>query len=326
MNNKFFSLRKKDELNNTGLISVVSGNKQRLIDHDGKYTVVRTGIPFKDAFSIYQWLISMSWIKFFFIIILFYITFNVIFAFVYFTIGLDSLEGIKSVSTFDRLLDAFFFSAQTVTTVGYGRINPVGIAANIVTTIESLSGLLSLAFGTGLLYGRFSKPSAKLIFSEKAIIAPFKEGLSFQFRTANLRTSHDLIDVEATIAFSILDKSDGMEIRKFYQLELEYKKINFFQSTWTVNHIINEDSPLYGMTKEDFETGEAEFLVLLKGFDDTFSQVVQARTSYICNEVVWGAKFSNIYGKTNDGRVTIALDEISNYELVYSTNLNSKKD
>lgn len=232
---------------------------------------------------------------------------NTIFAFLYLAGGVENFEGIKTNSTFDRFVNEFFFSTQTFTTVGYGRINPVGVYSNIVSSVESLAGLLSLALATGLLYGRFSRPVAKIIYSDNAIIAPFRGLNAFQFRIANMKNDHDMIDVETEV---ILSKEE-QNSRKFFNLKLEYRKISFFNASWTVNHIINEESPLYGLTKTDLKESDCEFLILIKGYDNTFAQYVNSRYSYTYNELVWGARFANIYGRSEDGRAMIELDKIS---------------
>jgi inward rectifier potassium channel len=309
-NKKFKSSKNIKEINDLGLGSKVIDSNQRIITKEGKYNIERKGIPFLQSFSFYHYLISISWIKFCSLILIAFVIINIIFALLYLAGGVENFEGIETTNTFDRFVNEFFFSTQTFTTVGYGRINPVGVYSNIISSIESLGGLLSLALATGLLYGRFSRPYAKILYSEKALIAPFRDSNSFQFRIANLRENHDMIDVEIEVILSKVENDS----RKFYNLKLEYKKISFFSASWTVNHIIDEESPLLGMTEKDMKDTDVEFLILLKGFDDTFAQYVNSRFSYRFDEVVWGAKFINIYGKTEEGRGMVELDKISEYE------------
>lgn len=307
--NKAASFDKENEVIDLGISARITDTK-RVINRDGSFNVVRRGLGFLESFSIYHWLISMSWIKFCSIIFVSYLTINTLFATLYYIGGEENFEGIETSSEFDKFLNEFFFSTQTFTTVGYGRVNPVGIYANVISSIESLIGLLSLALATGLLYGRFSRPMAKIIYSEKAIIAPFNEMNAFQFRIANKRADHQMVDVEIELMLSI-EEGDK---RKVFDLKLEYSKINFFTSTWTVNHPITEESPLYSISEIDLKNMDAEFLILLKGFDDTFAQIVHSRSSYRFNEIVWGAKFVNIYSRTGDGDTLIELDKISLYE------------
>lgn len=307
--NKEVRFDRENEVIDLGISNRVTDLK-RVINRDGSFNVVRRGLGFKESFSIYHWLISMSWIKFCSIIFISYLIINVFFAALYYVGGEENFEGITTTNEFEKFLNEFFFSAQTFTTVGYGRLNPVGIYSNIISSTESLIGLLSLAIATGLLYGRFSRPFAKILYSEKAVIAPFGDINAFQFRIANKRVSHQMVDVEIEIMLSV----ENGEKRKFYDLKLEYDKIHFFTSTWTVNHPIAEDSPLYSLNESDLINLDAEFLILLKGFDDTFAQVVHSRSSYRYNEIVWGAKFVNVYSRTESGDTLIELDKISLYE------------
>lgn len=303
---------KGKEVTDLGLGSKIFDKKNRVINRDGSFNLKRRGLPFFESFSIYHWLISMSWFKFCSLILAAYLVVNVFFATLYFIGGDANFEGIQTNNNFDRFLNEFFFSTQTFTTVGYGRINPVGVYSNIISSIESLSGLLSLALATGLLYGRFVRPVAKIIYSENALIAPYKDITGFQFRIANKRSDHQMVDTEVDVLLSRVE-NDAL---KFYNLKLEYKKITMFTATWTVNHPIDEESPLYGLTEDDLKEMDSEFFVLLKGFDDTFAQQVHSRSSYKYNEIVWGAKFVSVYGKSDDGETTIELDRISELTMI----------
>lgn len=297
------------EVTDLGLGNNILDDNQRVINRDGSFNIKRKGIPFRESFSIYQWLISMSWLKFCCLILITYLVVNIFFATLYYIGGDANFEGIETNSNFDRFLNEFFFSTQTFTTVGYGRINPVGVYSNIISSIESLTGLLSLALATGLLYGRFVRPVAKIIYSDKAVIAPYKDISGLQFRIANKRRDHQMVDVEVDVLLSKIENDNA----RFYNLKLEYRKVSFFTTAWTVNHPIDEDSPLSGMSEQDLKEIDAEFFILLKGFDDTFAQVVHSRSSYKYNEIVWGAKFVSLYGKDSDGKTIIELDKISEY-------------
>ncbi len=226
-----------EEVTDLGIGNKVLDSDQRIVTKEGKFNIERRGISFFKSFSIYHYLISISWLKFCSLILMAYLLVNIFFALLYLAGGVENFEGIEINNTLDLFLNVFFFSTQTFTTVGYGRINPVGVYPNIISSIESLTGLLSLALATGLLYGRFSRPVAKIIYSDNAIIAPFKGLNAFQFRIANMKNDHDMIDVETEV---ILSKEQNNS-RKFYNLKLEYRKINFFNASWTINHIINEE-------------------------------------------------------------------------------------
>lgn len=309
-NKKYKPSKNIEEINDLGIGSKVIDSNQRLITKKGKFNIERKGIPFLKSFSFYHYLISVSWFKFCLLVLSAFIFVNVIFALLYLAGGVENFEGIETTNTFERFMNEFFFSTQTFTTVGYGRINPVGMYSNIVSSFESLVGLLSFALATGLLYGRFSRPLAKIMYSENAIVSPFRETNAFQFRIANMRNDHDMIDVEIEVILSKVENNS----RRFFDLKLEYKKINFFNTSWTVNHIIDENSPMSGMNLKDLKEAESEFLILLKGFDDTFAQYVNSRFSYRYDEVIWGVKFKNIFGKSEDGRGMVRLDKISEIE------------
>ena len=270
-------------------------------------------MPFLQSLSFYHSLISISWPKFNIIIILSYAAINLVFAFMYLLVGYQHLAGITGGTFLERFWDMFFFSVQTFTTVGYGRINPVGFWSSALASIESLVGLMGLAFATGLLYGRFSKPNAKLIYSEKAVIAPYKDITAFEFRIANAR-KNQLIEAEAQVVLSWKENIDGRRERKFHELELERKKVNFFALSWTVVHPIGENSPLYGITKKELDASDAEFLILFKAFDDTFSQTVHARSSYKFHEIAWNAKFANIFVDSEKGITVIDIGKIHQIE------------
>ncbi|HZK75666.1 MAG TPA: ion channel [Candidatus Kapabacteria bacterium] len=297
-----------------GIGSKAAESRVRLLNRDGSFNVRRKGLPFFAWFSGYHYLISLPWWKFNLLILLTYVTINAFFGAVYLAIGVSGLSGIEGHTVAEQYLQAIFFSTQTFTTVGFGRIAPVGTGANIAAAFESLAGLLSFAFATGLVWGRFSRPVAKIIFSSNAVIAPYERITGFMFRVANQR-KNQLIDVEAEVTLSRLETSgDGKRARKFYPLDLERRTVTFFHLSWTVVHPIDEHSPLFGVTEEQLYGSEPEFLILLRAFDDTFSQTVHARTSYRTKEVVFGQKFKGIIQVGEDGMTEIELDKIHDHE------------
>ncbi len=299
-----------------GIGSKAAEARVRLLNRDGSFNVRRKGLPFFSWFSGYHYLISIPWWKFNLMILIAYIAINALFGAVYTAIGLSGLAGIDGHTLPEQYLQAVFFSTQTFTTVGFGRIAPVGTAANTAAALESLTGLLCFAFATGLVYGRFSRPIAKIIFSRSALIAPYENITGFMFRVANQR-SNQLIDVSATVTLSRAETNGaGHRTRKFYPLELERPSVTFFHLSWTVVHPIDQNSPLFGVTKEQLDESEAEFLILLKGFDDVFSQTVHTRTSYKSKEVLYGHRFKGIIRTGSDGMTEIDLDKIHDYERV----------
>jgi inward rectifier potassium channel len=287
-------------------------NNQRLLNKDGSSNIKRKGLPFFKPHEAYNSLIYMSWNKFWIIVFLAYFIVNTSFAGIYFFLGIEHLTGSVSVTPFSQFADAFFFSAQTVTTVGYGHLSPSGFTTNSVAALESFIGLLAFALATGLLYGRFSRPSAKMVYSENMVVAPYQDGKAYMFRLANLR-SNQLIELEMNMMLSININENGKPIRRFVQLELERKAIQLLTLGWTIVHPLAPDSPLYGLTKQDLLEGEAEFLILLKAFDDAFSQNVHSRTSYKAGEVIFDAKFDQIIIPDEDGILTIDISKVIDY-------------
>ncbi len=288
---------------------------QKIINDDGSFNVKRIG---SGSFlnDIYHYLLHLTWGKFILLVLAYYGVANLLFASVYFYIGVEHLYGANNESVMDEFLSSFFFSAQTFTTVGYGGISPKGISASVAAAFEALFGLMSFAFITGLLYGRFIKPTAKILFSENALISPYNgDGRAIMFRVANKR-KNELIETSATVMMMTVDKTSDGYSRNYTDLELEIDAIKFFPLNWTIVHPIDENSPLYGKGKDFFESHDVEFLVLIKAFDDTFSQTVYARYSYKWDEVVWGAKYLRPFYLDDDGRVVMDLADLNNYEKV----------
>jgi len=288
---------------------------QPLINKDGTPNVRRKGLSRFNTADNYHKLITMPWTKFWILVIGVYVSANTLFAIIYILIGPNSLFGTHEDLGLSRFSEAFFFSAQTITTVGYGHISPRGLAANSVAAFESMIGLLAFALATGLLYGRFSRPSAKIIYSKHILIAPYLDNkIGVMFRLANMRRNI-LIDLNLELLFSYNEEVDGKTIRRFFPLELERKFVSILTLNWTVVHPLNEQSPIYGMTLDDMKSSEASFAIILKTFDDAFSQTVHSRTSYQPHEIVWGAKFKPVFDRAEDGRIILDLSKIDDYEL-----------
>ncbi|MGZ3872260.1 MAG: ion channel [Mucilaginibacter sp.] len=287
---------------------------QPLINKDGSPNIKRTGLPFFNTVNNYHTLITMGWTKFWMLVLSCYLTINIIFAFIYMSFGPNSLDGSSGNTPFGHFMDAFFFSAQTISTVGYGHISPKGMGTNSVAALESMMGLLAFALATGLLYGRFSRPSARIVYSKNILVAPYLEnGRGIMFRLANLRRNM-LIDLEIEIIFSYNETVGGKTVRRFYPLDVERRKVSVLTLNWTVVHPLDENSPLIDMTKEDLVNSEAGFAILLRAFDDTFSQTIHSRTAYQASEIVWGAKFKPVFDRDETGRIVLDLSRISEHE------------
>lgn len=307
-------MAKNDENKEFGFGTKTSKQKTRLINKDGSFNVDRIEVSKWSSISIYHALVAMSWKKFNSIVLIYFIIINLIFATLYYFTGMEGLKGIEATTEFDKFLEAFYFSTQTFSTVGFGRISPVGNLTSSIAAIESLVGLLGFALATGLLYGRFSRPVARLMFSTNAIIAPFKEGKAFQFRLANKMRNSQISDMNCRVTLAKLENENGQLIRRFRVLELEVKNIIFFPMTWTVNHPIDENSPLFGMTEKDMKDADLEFMISLSGFDDTFSQNVTTRYSYTHEELIYGAKWVSVFSTNEHGQTSQDLNKLSSFE------------
>ncbi|OGC76954.1 MAG: hypothetical protein A2Z27_06425 [candidate division Zixibacteria bacterium RBG_16_50_21] len=292
-----------------GLTQKYSGTIRRIINKDGSFNVRRQKSGFKNL-HVYQYLIDISWPKFFAWVVLVYVLINTFFAFLYLAIGVENLQGARSTTPWGAFLEAFYFSVHTFTTVGYGSIAPQGTAANMLAVLEALAGWMSLALAAGLFYGRFSRPSARISFSSQAIIAPYLNGSSLQFRIANQRNNM-IVDLEAKLLLMTVENSNGQLQRRYYELKLERPGIHFFPLAWTVVHPIDQSSPLFRKKGSDLASLQAEIMILIKGFDDTFSQTVHTRYSYRFDELLWGAKFIPIFYIDQQGDVMLELDRIS---------------
>jgi len=295
-----------------GLSQKFTGNIRRVINKDGSFNVKRIGLGLQN-FHFYQYLVSISWLQFFGLILAGYIVANAIFAFVYLAIGIENLHGAETISGSGSFWDAFFFSAHTLTTVGYGNMYPSGFWINVAAASEAMIGLLAFALGTGLLYGRFSRATASIIFSEHAIIAPYEDKTALEFRIANRRINM-LIDVEASIVLTTVEMVDGKLIRVYKTMKLERTSVAFLPLTWTIVHPIDETSPIFNKTTDDLAALQTELLILIKGFDDTFNQSVHARYSYRYDEIVQGRRFTLAFYTNDDGDMVLEMDKINKTE------------
>jgi inward rectifier potassium channel len=300
-----------DEPKDLGLGAVVGGaNEKRLLNRDGTFNQRRRGLPVVGSLSLYHFLLTISWSRFFAIVIGGYLTANTLFAFAYLACGADSLVALPSANITTPFWRAFFFSVETLATIGYGNVTPNGMPAHFVMTAESLVGLLIFALGTGILFSRFSRPTAAILFSTRAVVAPYRGTTAFMFRIANGR-SNQLVELEMKLQFSRIEGT----VRKYDQVSLERSRVTFFPLSWTVVHPIDEKSPLFGMSNADLQAKDAEFLILLSGTDETFSQTVHARSSYKPSEIEFGHKFVNIYNPVDDdGVVSIDVRKLSETE------------
>lgn len=287
----------------------------RLINKDGSFNVERRGAGIR-SFSPYQFVINMHWAAFLLLVCLAYILINLVFATLYFSAGPENLTGFRSSSGADGFLYCFYFSTQTLTTVGFGKISPDSHLTSIIASFEAMVGLMAFALATGILYGRFSKAQARIKFSDNALIAPYQDGKGLKFRISNIR-NNQLIELKARLMYSYMEEENGKRKRRYQQLDLEIDFINMFPLPWTIVHAINERSPIYGKKSLDLSREEAEFLIILKGYDDTFSQYVHQTYSYRHDELVFDAEFDQMFFDSKDGGTIVHLNRINDYRKVY---------
>jgi len=299
-----------------GLDRSGQSGRQRTINLDGSYNIERKTGRVLGNFYPYHWFITTSWSHYWLLVLGFYGVMNIIFASIYYAIGVDQINGIHGHSAFGNFLYCFFFSVQSFTTVGYGGMYPVGKLANFVSAIEAFTGLMTFALATGTLYGRFSKPVSKIRYSKNIIIAPYRDITGMQFMVAN-EMSSELVEMEARVNISWFeDEGDGKKIRRFQQVKLEIDKIAMFPTSWIINHPIDEESALFGRTLKDIQDMDFEVFVLLKGFDNVFAQTIYSRHSFMEEQFIFGAKFRRPFEINNEGRVVMDLNKVGDFDRV----------
>ena len=280
---------------------------KRAINHDGTFNVRRRGGPHRH--DPYQWLIAMSWGRFIGVVVAFFLLLNAAFTLAYLGLGPAALSGIGATGSWvERFADVLFFSVQTFTSVGYGHVYPASHGAGWLSSLEALVGVLTFALATGLLYGRFSRPTARIHFSHTAIISRRPTGMPcFQFRIANQRRNI-LIDLRARVLLKTTDPATNNQ--HYASLSLERDAVSFFPLSWTVVHDITPESPLHGLGPADYARLDVEIIVQLKGYDDTFAQDVHARNSYTHEEIEWHRRFVRAYEVDESGIAVIDLDQL----------------
>jgi inward rectifier potassium channel len=294
----------------TGFSSTISSYGGRFINKNGTFNLKMEGGAFLKRHSLFQTMLSLpSWV-FICILVMGFMIINLVYTSIYLLIGVDQLQGIAATTAWGIFKEVYFFSTETFTTVGYGRVNPVGDGANFLASIEAMSGFLSFAVATGLIYGRFARPKAHIAFSEHAVIAPFKEGTALMFRLAPFKNRHNLTDVTVRANIAMLTHEGEEPTYKYYELKLERQKIDSLVLNWTIVHPIDEDSPLLGLTAEDMLLADLEMYVLIKGFDEVYSSIVQKRVSYTYSEIRFNHKFEPMYREGDEGTV-MELDKLS---------------
>jgi inward rectifier potassium channel len=286
----------------------------RFLNQDGTVNVKRVGLGWLKNTDLYHWLINVRLSKLILVIVLGYALVNFLFATMYYLIGTEDFGGIDGNEGLQGYFSLFFFSAQTLTTLGYGHMYPISHAASTVAAFESLLGLMSFALATGILFGRFSRPKADLLYSKNILISPYEDMTGLMFRIAN-KMQYELIECEATVTLSYNDPETKR--REFDQLNLETKRVSFLALSWTIVHPIDENSPIRGLTAKDLLDRDMEIMILIKGINDTFSQTVYSRYSYKAQDLVEKAKFKRLQQDADaKGKITISVTDIHIFDMV----------
>ncbi|MDJ0976134.1 MAG: ion channel [Planctomycetota bacterium] len=275
---------------------------QRLLNPDGTYTVKRVGMGWRGGFGIYQFLMRTSWPRFLLMMLAFFLSVNVLYAFAYMACGADAIINTdQSPESFGaRFCEAFFLSVHTITSVGYGHIHPASLASNLVMTLEAFTGLIIYALATGLSFARASHPRPDVGFSDHAVLAPYRDKTAFMFRLVNRRRT-ELMNLHVRVVVSWLIRK-GSETRRSYEvLDLERTGVAFFPMTWTVVHPIDESSPFHQRTTAELRELDAEILVAVDGTDEATGQQVILRTSYKPREIIEDHRFADIFDRNASG-------------------------
>ncbi len=287
-------------------------NVKGTINKDGSSNIVHINRRFS-VDDLYSFFISLTWFQFFVIVVLSYTVLNIFFGIIYTLIGIEEITP-STGSTFRDFLNGFFFSAQTLTTVGYGGIAPKGLTANIIAAFEALIGLVSFAFVTGLLYGRFSKPKAAIRFSKNLIVREFNDGRALMFRLMNSRKTI-MIEPKVTVTLSLNEKDEnGQYKRSFFALDLERNKIMYLPTVWTVVHVIDQKSPLYHLSNEEIKNLDAGLYILIQYHEESFGQTVYQATSYKFSQVETDVKYAPSSGFDEKGYTVLDHDKLSDVE------------
>jgi inward rectifier potassium channel len=248
----------------------------------------------------YHLMLTMPWRWFFGLQAAAYVAFNAVFALLYLMVP-GSIANARPGSFWD----AFFFSVQTMATIGFGVMAPATFYANIMVTIEALLGMASVAVAAGLIFARFSQPTARVLFSRVAVVTPFNGVPTLMFRCANERRNQ-IFEAQVHVDFARQETSaEGLELRRSYELALARDRNPQFSLSWTVMHPIDAQSPLYGIDPDLLAGQEASIVVTLTGIDETISQTVFARTSYRADEIRWGQRFVDILSETETGTTLV---------------------
>lgn len=299
--------------NDLGLGRVVSQEShQRMLNRDGSFNLGRTGLGVLTSLSLYYDLIGLSWPRFFALLAAAYLLLNAAFALAYLALGPGALSDLPAGAA-GRFWGCFFFSVQTFGTIGFGHVYPRTFGANLLVTLEAFVGLLGVALATGVLFARFSRPRHRVLFSECAVIAPYRGGWGLMFRLVNGQRTQ-LIELEAEVTLAYFKGVGEQQVRHFVTLELERSSVAFFPLAWTVVHPITAASPLWQVSPGQLQAAETEILVNIRALDDAVYDAVRARTSYQTQDIRWHARFTDMYVRRPGQPITVDVRRLSEVE------------
>lgn len=290
-------------VNDPGFGSNSSVFAGRMINKDGSFNIERKNQSSRIS-DTYHYLINLSWTKFFLWATLAFFILNLFFAFIYVFIGVEAIN-VNEEGFFYNLAQSFFFSVQTLTSLGYGALAPKGLISGVISSFEAYLGLIMFAFLTGLIYGRFSKPKASIRFSKKIVYRDFNHTKALMFKVVNNRNSV-MIKPKVTVTLSLSSIGEDQSVkRNFYSLNLERDEITYLPTTWTIVHEIDNESPLNKFTKEELLDQNGEILVMLTYYDESFNQEVHQMYSYQLNEILLNHRFKQAYSYNEKGQMVL---------------------
>lgn len=301
------------QINDPGFGSGPGRGHVRILKRDGAFNVRRKGARFHPS-DVYHIALNTTWTWFIVNAMLIYVLVNVAFALLYLGVGVDAIGGTRTESLGERFADAIFFSAQTLTTVGYGTLSPSSNVVSIIAGFEALFGLILFGVFTGLSFGRFSRIKPRISFSDQAIIAPYRNKTNaLMFRLVNERAGA-IMNSNMSVILTLEFMEDNRLKRKFYNLDLEINHIKTLALSWTVVHPISADSPLVKLSTHELKRVNAEIIVVMEAFDDTVGQNFYARKSYSAQDIVLGRKFIPMFHPDKDKTVMLNLNLLGTHE------------
>ena len=257
----------------------------------------------------YHWIVSLSWPRFAVVVVCFFLALNLMFATAYF-LGGNCIGEMRK----DSFSEAFFFSVETLATVGYGHMYPITAYGHIVVTLELMTGMLWTAVTTGLIFVRFSRPTARVLFSDCIVISTFEGKPTLMLRVANLR-HHTMADAEFRIMFHREEMSmEGESIRRYYPLKLTFDRLIIFPAAMILRHVIDESSQLYGITLDELRDTESRFIASVSCVDTVLQAPVQSLQTYHWGNVSFGKRFVEVYQEAPDGRLIVDYGRLNETE------------